>query len=146
MGFFPPFCFSLWKQIIKAEIQSERISPVPHQLLAAILAGAAAVSQPANASPVYLTCSFSDDARRDLRVTADETNAVVSIYLPSTGYAQQFRAAFGQSSIAFEDRDFEYVLSRVDMTLARTMKFLKGRPSALETGRCRIEPAVKRAF
>lgn len=116
------------------------------RFVVALAAGIALVAPAVSAAPIYLTCVFSENRSNDLQVTVDEANAVVSIHLPSTGYTQQFRAAYGPSSVAFENAQFEYVLSRVDMTLARTMKFIKGRPSALETGQCRIEPAVKRAF
>lgn len=103
-------------------------------------------SATAHAASVYLVCSFPEKAGHDIHVTADEANQSASVYLPSTGRSMQFRAAFTPNSVAFEDRLLQYLLSRTDLTIRRTIKMLKGHDSAVEIGQCRIEAAPRRAF
>lgn len=107
---------------------------------------ATTLATPAAAAPVYLICSFTEDAAGDLQVTVDEVNASASVYLASNGYSQQFKAAFGPDTVAFESSQHEYALSRTGLTLRRTIKMLRGYPSAVDIGQCRLQAVPKRAF
>lgn len=101
---------------------------------------------PAFAGPVYLTCAFPDRPSHDLQVTLDEQGGTASVYLASTGYTEQFKAAFGPETISFQGRFHEYLLNRVDQTLRRTIRMLKGSASAVDVATCVIRKTPKRAF
>jgi len=91
--------------------------------------------------PTYLRCSF-DRPGGDIYITADEPNSSVTVAVPSTGFSEKLQAAFTPTEVRFQNRQLSYVLSRTDLSVARTIKLL----SSVDNGKCAIEQAPKRAF
>ncbi|MES2987639.1 MAG: hypothetical protein V4808_07020 [Pseudomonadota bacterium] len=89
--------------------------------------------------PIYLRCPFE---RAEVLITADEANSTVTVALPSTGHSEKLSAAFTASEVRFQNSNLTYVLSRVDLSITRTIKMIK----ATDRAQCAIEKAPKRAF
>lgn len=100
----------------------------------------------ANAAPAYLSCTFGSQtgqsARPPIKFTADEAEGKVSIFVTSTGHSQTLRGTFTPELVIFEDDLLKYRLSRVDLSIQRTIKLIK----STDQGKCKIESAPKRAF
>lgn len=109
----------------------------------ALAFGLIALPTAALAQPTYLSCEFPGRGSPFIvNVTADEQAGTVSLYMPSTDNRQQMTGTFTSDRVLFADRVMTYALSRVDLTLIRTVTMIK----AEETGTCKIMLPPKRAF
>lgn len=103
-----------------------------------------ALPTPANAAPTYLVCEFKDgrDEPFAVNVTVDEANAAVTVHMPRTGFSRRYQAVFSPDEVLFADRDLSYRLSRVDLTMVRTVKILRSDESTV----CQLIAPPTRAF
>jgi hypothetical protein len=95
----------------------------------------------ANAAPTYLTCMMTTSqelVRWD--VTLDEAAAKASYSIPSLNVVQTLPAVFTPDKVLFGTME----ISRVDLTLKRTVKILD--EVRVDTGQCSLAPAPKRQF
>lgn len=110
----------------------------------AICLAAISVATPALAAPTYMTCVFtnSEGTKSEVKITADEANASVSIYVPSSGHSQRAPATFTPDRLIFKTDMLDYVISRTDLAASRTIRMI----SSTDKGVCSVDPAPKRAF
>jgi hypothetical protein len=111
-------------------------------LVSASLTGWIAMSSPAFAKPVYLSCTTVENgaAPERFEVTADEDVGTVAVSGP--GYNQSYRAAFSRDRVTFSDRViFDYSINRTDLSI--TVTRVNG---SIAKGKCQLEPPPKRAF
>lgn len=95
----------------------------------------------AAAGPTYLRCNFGPE-RTEVIITADEPNSTVSVTVPNTGHAAKVSGAFSPTELRFRDDMISYVISRTDLSAARTINMI----NSTEKGQCKVEQAPKRAF
>ena len=119
-------------------VQAPRVGTTAIATLICVLAS------PAWAAPVYLTCTFEDGngAAFPVELTIDEANESVSVYMPTTGNGERFRAIFRPDEVLFSDQRIRYSLSRVDLTLTRDVPMIEAR----DVAPCSIEDPPERAF
>ena len=108
-------------------------------MLGLIIAGSA-LSLSAS-TPIYLRCAFGPESAEVL-ITADEANSAVTVAVPSTGHTEKMAAAFSATDVRFQNRQLAYVVSRTDLSVARTIKLIR----ETDSGKCSIEQPPKRAF
>ena len=108
----------------------------------ALLASAALFAANAYGAPTHLTCMMStgqEMVRWD--VTLDEAAATASYSIPSLNVLQTFPAVFTPEKVLFSTME----ISRVDLTLKRTVKILD--ETRVDTGKCSLAaPPKKRKF
>lgn len=96
----------------------------------------------AHAAPTYLTCMMTTSqelVRWD--VTLDEASAKASYSIPSLNVVQTLPAVFTPEKVIFGNLE----ISRVDLTLKRTVKILD--ETRVDTGQCTLAaPPPKRQF
>ncbi len=97
------------------------------------------VSTPALAAPTYLKCTFGDFP---VELTVDESASQVTAFMPTTGHSAAMRANFGPEIVIFGDNVMSYRLSRVDLSITRTARWL----NETVTGQCGVAATPKRAF
>jgi len=91
--------------------------------------------------PIYLRCAFAPGSPEVL-ITADEANSAVTLSVPSTGHTEKLAAAFNATDVRFQNKQLAYVVSRTDLSVARTIKLI----SETDNGKCAVEQPPKRAF
>lgn len=97
-------------------------------------------------APTYLLCSFAMGPAA-LDVTADEANSQVTTLVQSTGHMEQRPAIFSAIEVKWASPGglgTSYSLSRVDLSLRRTMRI--GAREMIDVGTCKLQDAPKRAF
>lgn len=78
---------------------------------------------PATMSPVYLTCEMIEGATpTTVSLAIDEGNQRVTIGL-QTGRTVTRPALFSETEVKVQDEEMTWVVSRVDMTIRRTLTF-----------------------
>lgn len=98
---------------------------------------------PAYAAPVYLTCPMQPNGRPSpIDVMLDEAAGTATVYVRENGRMHQMRAAFTQTEVTFRNDMVSYKLSRVSLTLTRSVPSINRN----ETVVCSLAPPVKRAF
>lgn len=102
----------------------------------------AAISSPACAAPIYLSCGVDSDAKYEAQINADEAHSSVSVLVASTGYAGSFAAAFSPTEVRFGDRAISYRIDRRTLEFFRTIRLL----NETDRGKCVLKSAPKRAF
>jgi len=107
--------------------------------IAASAAVLAAVVSPATAKPVCLTCLF---GAVSVQFTADEQEATVSLFVPTTGYSNTMRGTFTPDQVVFRDTQLAYKLSRTNLEMTRTIILI----NSPEHGQCKVQPTPERAF
>lgn len=105
--------------------------------------GLAISAAPAMAAPTYLSCDLGRDGKSFIvKVTADEAEGAVAIYIPSTEYREKVRGAFTADKVLFETDAIAYDLSRVDLKIKQVTKGF----GWVANGTCVVEQPPKRAF
>lgn len=100
-------------------------------------------STSAYASPVYLTCPMQPNGTPSpIDITLDEAVGTATVFVRENGRTHQMRAAFTQDEVTFQTSAVSYKLSRVSLTLVRSVPAI----NRLETVVCSFAPPVKRAF
>lgn len=103
----------------------------------------AVLSSAASAAPTYLSCTFDgQESQPPIKLTADEAEGKVSIFVVATGHNETLRGTFTPDLVLFEGDLLRYRLSRVDLSIERTIKMIK----STDKGKCKVEAAPKRAF
>lgn len=113
-------------------------------LLALLLA--AVSSAPAGTAPTYLLCSFPNGPAA-WEVTADEANGQVTTLVQATGHMERRPAIFSPTEVKWASPgglSFSYILSRVDLSLRRTMVI--GDKEFVHPGTCKLQEPPKREF
>lgn len=101
------------------------------------------VSTSAYASPVYLTCPMQPNGTPSpIDITLDEAAGTATVFVRENGRTHQMRAAFTQDEVTFQTSAVSYKLSRVSLTLVRSVPAI----NRFETVVCSFAPPVKRAF
>lgn len=106
----------------------------------AIASALICASSQADASPVYLRCTFPQ--MEPIDVTLDEGQGTATVYLASRNRTMPFRAAFSANEVRFGSSQISYVISRVDMSIIRTIRLTRG----VENGSCSKAAIPKRQF
>ena len=114
------------------------------RMLKPIVAAFAFLSAPsAHASPVYLTCPMEPNGRPSpIDITVDEAAGTATVLVRENGRTHQMRAAFTQNEVTFQTDMVSYKLSRVSLTLTRSVPSI----NRFETVVCSLAAQVKRAF
>lgn len=94
---------------------------------------------PAMATPVYLSCDIDSFI---VKVTADEADGSVSLYMPSTDNREKLRGTFTADKVLFSNNTMKYELSRVDLKIKRVTPLMNW----VALGTCVVEQTPKRAF
>ena len=110
-------------------------------LLGIFAIAASAIPAGALASPVYLSCTFTD-GNKDINITVDEQTGTAAVTIPSNGNSFLMKASFSADKVLFNEGGVYYDLNRVDLTLVRTVR----RFGFVYKGACSIVKAPKRAF
>lgn len=112
--------------------------------LALAVALAVPYSAPARAAGVvYLSCPFTDASGPfPVEVTLYEADGRVVLYRPKNGFTSRLAAVFTPDRVLFSEGDGHYVLSRVDLSIDRTVDVLQ----RTDRVRCTILATPKRAF
>lgn len=102
------------------------------------------VTAPAIAAPTYMSCVFvsSEGAKSEVKITADESAGTVDVLVPSTGFTARMAGTFTSDRVLFKDKMLDYSISRVDLTVSRTIRMI----NSTDKGKCSIEAPPKRAF
>ncbi|MCC7393814.1 MAG: hypothetical protein IT553_03060 [Sphingomonadaceae bacterium] len=102
-----------------------------------------ATSSTAFAEPVYMQCSFLIEGRDyPIEVTADEAAGSVSVFVPSTGHTERLPGTFTPDRLVFSNRMLSYVISRVDLSIERTITSI----SSTQRGQCQLQQPPRRQF
>lgn len=100
-------------------------------------------ASPAYAAPVYLTCPMQPNGKPSpIDVTVDEATGTAAVFVRENGRTHQMRAAFTQEEVTFQTDMISYKLSRVSLTLTRSVPLI----NRYETVVCSLSAPVKRAF
>jgi len=98
---------------------------------------------PVAAKPNYLTCTFMIDGTPSvINFTADEASGTVSVFVPSSGHSRTVDAMFTPDQVMVDESQVRWEISRVDLTIARTIKMI----DSTDRGQCEIQTAPERAF
>jgi len=111
--------------------------------VALAVVGLAISASPALAAPTYLSCDLGQEGKTFIvKVTADEAEGAVGIYIPSTDYREKVRGAFTADKVLFETDVIAYDLNRVNLKIKQVTKGF----GWVTNGTCIIEQPPKRAF
>ena len=114
--------------------------------LAAVL-----IASPAVAAPTYLSCTVPTASGEAIYidVAADADAREVVATFPKSGDSERYPAAFSATSVGFSDTGsvnfaIDYKISRVDLTIERTITMSGKRETS--QGTCKVQKAPARAF